>query len=182
MRLIELTEKKSDPIVYVDLDGVLADLFGYIAKIHNVYHYKELSQIDLDKFLDKNHIEAKELFSNLPLARNAYELLDIIKHHAGTFNILSSPLTSDDEGSKKGSIIGKKNWLVKHNIHPRKAVFDHDKYKYAVQPDGTPNILIDDYGKNVRLWKEAGGIAIKYQADESDINSVKDALEKVFKR
>ena len=41
-------------------------------------------------------------------------------------------------------------------------------------------MLIDDYGVNIRAWNQAGGIAIKYQADESPVSIVKDALEKVF--
>lgn len=180
MRLFELTEQKSKPILFLDMDGVLCDLFGYAAEIHDVEHYNQMTQADFAKFFNKNHIEAKQLFSNLPLAPNAYELLDIIKKYAGSFNILSSPLTSGDEGAKQGSIIGKKNWLAKHNINPKHAIFEHDKYKYAVQSDGTPNILIDDYGKNIRLWNQAGGIAIKYQADEDSPSKVEEALKKIY--
>jgi hypothetical protein len=61
-------------------------------------------------------------------------------------------------------------------------VFEHDKYKYAVQPDGTPNILIDDYGVNIRAWDAAGGTAIKYQADENDLSEILDVLQKVFEK
>ena len=42
------------------------------------------------------------------------------------------------------------------------------------------NILIDDYGVNIRKWREAGGIAIKYQADEQPISDVINPLRKIF--
>ena len=72
-------------------------------------------------------------------------------------------------------------WLAKHiKVPADKIVFEHDKYKYAVQPDGTPNILIDDYGVNTRAWDAAGGIAVKYQADEDTLDKVVQVLAKVF--
>jgi hypothetical protein len=40
--------------------------------------------------------------------------------------------------------------------------------------------LIDDYGVNIRKWREAGGIAIKYQADEQPISDVINPLRKIF--
>ena len=63
-----------------------------------------------------------------------------------------------------------------------KIVFEHEKFKYAVQPDGTPNILIDDYGVNTRAWDAAGGTAIKYQADEDSLDKVVQVLAKVFEK
>jgi hypothetical protein len=104
-------------------------------------------------------------------------LLSIVKKYAGGYRILSSPLNFDREGSIKG----KREWLAKHiNVPADKIVFEHEKFKYAVQPDGTPNILIDDYGVNTRAWDAAGGTAIKYQADEDSLDKVVQVLAKVF--
>jgi predicted chitinase len=114
---------------------------------------------------------AYELFKDLPAFPSANKLLQMVVDFAGSYKILSSPLNFD----KEGSIKGKKEWLGKHiNVPADGWVFDHEKYKYAKGPDGKPNILIDDYGVNIRAWEQAGGIAIKYQADE-------DSLSKVFK-
>ena len=49
-------------------------------------------------------------------------------------------------------------------------IFTGNKHKYAI--DGltrTPNILIDDKPENIRRWKEAGGIGIRFQCNEDDI-------------
>ena len=51
------------------------------------------------------------------------------------------------------------------------------KDSYAVQADGTPNILIDDRGKNIQGWLSRGGYGIKYQADEDPLSKVVDGIK-----
>ena len=59
--------------------------------------------------------------------------------------------------------------------HPPQAIiFDHEKYKFARQADGTPNILIDDWDTNIRLWEAQGGIGILYKDRD-----YKEALNKL---
>ena len=155
------------PIVFLDMDGVIVDLFGYAADITGVTDTKELSQEQFDKFFAGH--DAEELFADLPKFKSADKLVSIIDQLAGSFNILSSPLAED----KPGSIRGKNRWLDKNiSIMPAKRIFDHEKYKYATQSDGTPNILIDDYKFNINKWREAGGIAIRYRADRMDPDSI----------
>jgi len=155
--------------VYVDMDGVLADLFNHAGSVNDVEHYNQMTQAQWEEFFKNSN--AYELFKNLPVFPTANKLLQMVVNYAGGYNILSSPLNFD----RAGSIKGKREWLSKHiNVPADQIIFEHEKYKYAVSADGTPNVLIDDYGVNIRKWADAGGIAIKYQADE-------DSLQKVFK-
>lgn len=180
MKIEELLENinhrgKGTPVVYVDMDGVLVDLYNHAAEIHDVNHYNDMSQEDWETFFRDS--DAYHLFRDAPAFPTANKLLELVKKFAGEYTILSSPLGFD----KQGSVKGKREWLGKHvSVTPDHIVFEHDKYKYAVQPDGTPNILIDDYGVNTRAWAAAGGIAIKYQADEDPITKVTNVLKKVF--
>jgi len=177
MKINELLESldTGKPIVYVDMDGVLADLYNHAAEIHDVDHYNEMTPKEWENFFKDS--DAYHLFRDIDAFPTANELLSLVKKYAGGYRILSSPLNFDREGSIKG----KREWLAKHiKVPADKIVFEHDKYKYAVQPDGTPNILIDDYGVNTRAWDAAGGIAIKYQADEDTLDKVVKVLEKVF--
>jgi len=175
MRIFEL-KQESKPITYVDMDGVLADLYNYAAELHDVETYHHMSKDQWEKFFKDS--DAHHLFSNIPPFSTANKLLEIVKHYAGGYCILSSPLSFD----KRGSIRGKTEWLKKHiTVSPDKVIFEHEKYKYAVQPNGTPNILIDDYGVNTRAWTAAGGIAIKFQSDEDPISKVVNILEKVYR-
>jgi len=166
MRASELSAKGIK--VYVDMDGVLADLFNHAGAIHDVEHYSAMTQDQWEEFFKNSN--AYELFRDLPVFPSANKLLQMVKDFAGGYTILSSPLSFD----KEGSIKGKREWLQKHiHVTPDNIIFEHNKAKYATD-DGHPNILIDDYGVNIRAWGTAGGIPIKYQADE-------DSLQKVFK-
>lgn len=179
MKIVELLENKypSKPICFVDMDGVLADLYNYAAEIHDVDHYNEMTKDEWEAFFKDSN--AYTLFRDIPPFANANQLLNLVKNLAGGYRILSSPLGFD----RPGSIKGKTEWLAKHiNVPADETVFDHEKYNYAVQSDGTPNILIDDYGVNTRAWDQAGGIAIKFQNDENEISEVVDVLEKVFQK
>jgi 5'(3')-deoxyribonucleotidase len=179
MKIDELLEdaNSSKPIVYVDMDGVLADLYNYAAEIHDVGHYHNMTPDKWKSFFRDS--DAYHLFRDVTPFPTANTLLELVKKYAGGYRILSSPLNFDREGSIKG----KREWLAKNiNVPADKIIFEHEKYKYAVQPDGTPNILIDDYGVNTRAWDQAGGIAVKYQADEDTLDKVAEVLQKVFEK
>ena len=172
MKIIEAITK---PIVYVDMDGVLADLFNHVADIHDVEHYNDMSDDEWDHFFQ--HTNAYKLFRDLPAFPTANTLLKMVKDLAGGYQILSSPLNFD----RKGSIKGKREWLEKHITVPADGIiFEHEKYKYAVS-NRKSNILIDDFRKNITAWNEAGGIGIKYQADEDSLDDLKTQLSKALK-
>jgi predicted chitinase/5'(3')-deoxyribonucleotidase len=173
MRASELLPKGIK--VYVDMDGVLADLFNHAGSIHDVEHYSSMSKDQWEEFFKNSN--AYELFRDLPAFPTANKLLQMVKDFAGGYTILSSPLSFD----KAGSIKGKREWLNKHiHVSPDNIIFEHDKAKYATA-DGHPNILIDDYGVNIRAWGSAGGIPIKYQADEDNLQKVFKALQAASK-
>ena len=96
----------------------------------------------------------------LPLTNNAQNLLNIIKDLKGEYKILSAPLANDPKAEPH-----KREWVKKNLAFfpPKEVIISADKYKWAKQPDGTPNILIDDFGKNVDAWEAAGGTGFKYK-------------------
>ena len=163
--------KTGKPVIYIDMDGVLCDLFNRAAELNSVDHYHQMTKAQWESFLQDS--DAYELFTGLPMFTTANALLEMVKGMFGGYRILSSPLSFD----KAGSIAGKREWLQKHITVPADGwIFDHEKFKYAVQSDGTPNILIDDWSKNIVPWNERGGIGIKYQADENSLAELKQML------
>jgi 5'(3')-deoxyribonucleotidase len=123
--------------VYVDMDGVLADLFNHAGSVNDVEHYNQMTQAQWEEFFKNSN--AYELFKSLPVFPTANKLLQMVVNYAGGYNILSSPLNFD----KAGSIKGKREWLSKHiNVPADQIIFEHEKYKYAVNSDGTHRLNI----------------------------------------
>jgi len=153
----EAQELSSVSTIYVDMDGVLADFFGAWAKLMKKDHWTKIDDImpALQKIRD-----TENFWLDLPLTVNAKNLLMLIKDVKGEYNILSSPLPDDPNSEPH-----KREWIKKNlNFFPPKdIIITHDKAKYATTEDGTPNILIDDYGVNIQKWEAAGGVGFKHK-------------------
>lgn len=171
------------PKVYLDMDGVLADFFTEYAKLAGIESgsYRDIPPAKTNPTLNK--MVGTDFFARLPECRNAQSVvelaLEFAKAHGGSgYSICSSPLRGDHENSAAQ----KKIWIQKHlNPQPQEVIIAADKSKYAVQADGTPNILIDDRGSNISSWESKGGIAIKYQADEDGLDVIVKGLGRANK-
>ena len=165
---------KGNPEVYVDMDGVLVDFFTEWAKLMKVKTYRDIPRKEIPKAL-KKIVDTPNFWEELPALSGYKELLSTIKKLKGKYKILSSPLANDPNVDP-----GKREWVRKNLgfFKPEQVIIDHNKSKYAKQSDGTPNLLIDDFGKNVKAWQSAGGIAIKHHT--STTNDTVNAITKVF--
>ena len=175
MKLSELTsinEEKGKPIVFVDMDGVLADFFGAWAKLDGKDHYKDIDDPEAKLQLVREH---PTFWIDLPMLSGANKLMSAIKKYAGSYNICSKPLEGDPNSEPQ-----KRLWVKKHlsKFAPNEVFLTHNKAAHALQTDGTPNILIDDFGKNIKAWEEAGGIGIKHDNETVDqsIEKLKSSL------
>jgi 5'(3')-deoxyribonucleotidase len=184
MKFFELANGlESRPVIYVDMDGVLADFFGPIAQHHGVKTWRDARKQRRQAGSKIDKIARKPgYFLHLKPLSNAGHLISGVLKLAGRYSILSSPLLSNVEQSSRE----KSEWLEHHlqNNPPRAVVFDHEKFKYARQADGTPNILIDDYDTNIHLWEANGGIGILYRNSECDraLKQLQGALHGRFRR
>ena len=152
-----LGEISKNSEIYVDMDGVLADFFGEWSKSQGVDNWKQID--DPAKAIGKIK-DIDDFWLNLPVLPKAKSLLSLIKQVKGSYKICTSPLADDPRSEPH-----KREW-VKKNLDffpPEKVIVTHNKPQFATQPDGTPNILIDDYGVNIEAWEKAGGIGFKYK-------------------
>ena len=175
----DMTDGK--PIVYIDMDGVLADFFGGVEKLYGVQHWKELSS-DKTKDLKQeviNRITGTDFFATLPKFDSSGELISMVKDFTGgNFSINTSPLRGDNENSAKY----KKLWIQNNIEQPDEIVITGRKESYAKdKASGTPNILIDDRPVNIQRWQGAGGYGILYQANRDSLTKVKQALDQYGK-
>jgi len=165
------------PIVYLDMDGVMADFFGGIEKLYGVDHWKELTS-DRTKDLKAeviNRITGTNFFETLPKFPTADQLISMVKEFTGgTFSICSSPLRGDNANSAKW----KKVWISKNIEQPKDIIITGRKESYAVdKKTKQANILIDDRPINIDRWQGAGGFGILYQANRDSLAKVKAGLE-----
>jgi len=165
--------EKQEPIVYVDMDGVLADFFAEWAKLAGIKSgsYRDIPPAKVDPTL--NMMIDTDFFARLPKFPTTDQLIKLVIEQFGKYSILSSPLRNDHNNSKKHKL----SWINKHlNPRPVNSIIVANKQGYAVS-NGIPNILIDDRGLNIENWNKAGGHGIKYQADEDSLSVVVKGLQ-----
>jgi len=163
-QLFEASKDEDLPEIYCDLDEVLVDFLraadaavgGNFSKADRETRWSIINQI-------------KGFWANVGWKPNAKRLYDfIIRYDA---HVLSA-FTGRDPTSK----VGKMKWLKKNtkfkraNVH---LVLRSQKKSYAKTKDEKPNVLIDDYDKNIREWEAAGGIGIHHTDVGKTISELK---------
>ena len=163
------------PVVYLDMDGVIADFFGGVEKLYGVGHWKQLTS-DKSKDLRQDVIDritGTNFFETLPKFPSADPLIAMIKKFTGgKFSILTSPLRGDHDNSAKW----KKVWINQNIEQPDETIVTGRKEKYATSK-GTANILVDDRPINIQKWQDKGGYGILYQANKNSLSTIEQALK-----
>jgi hypothetical protein len=159
------------PQIYCDMDMVLVDFLRGANDQLKSEGYP--ISFDLAPKSDKDLkweliMRKKDFWATLPPMNDAMKLWKFIKPHQPY--ILSTPSSRMAESKP-----GKRKWVRKHlgpvkeiNLVPR-----WEKQKYAVDKDGNPNILIDDYIKNIREWRAKGGIGVHHTSALNTIKQLK---------
>lgn len=166
------------PQLYVDMDGVLADFqtaaTGYFA-INPRTEGKAFNTLWQSKDgWPRLMREWPTFWMDLPMMPHAAQLWTLVApHHPSILTAIPEAWPSASTGKR----IWCKRHLPKFGYHPNEqfhAVLRAQKAKFAKQPDGTPNILIDDLAKNIQEWQSAGGQGILYQ--DGNFTQIKAAL------
>ena len=163
--ITELLEasKEDLPDIYCDMDQVLCNFMKAADKAVGG------SFVQADRDTRWNNIQqTKNFWANLEWMPGAKKIVQSILRYDA--HILSA-FSGKDPNSKSG----KMKWLSKNtnfkrgNIH---LVLRAQKASFA-QTDGKPNVLIDDYIKNIKEWESKGGIGIHHTAVPKTLNELK---------
>jgi len=170
-------------MIYLDMDGVIADFFGEIAVQFGVDHWKSIQ----DKELSFGTLANTDFFNRIPCffdednpsVNISAKIVDIVKqrawHNEINWGICSSPM----RGDTFNSAYWKRIWLERMGFMPEveNCIFTSNKHKYAYSKmDNKPNILIDDKPENIMRFKKAGGYGIRFQANLDDIGYLEEEL------
>ena len=165
--------------IYLDMDGVIADFFGGVAKKFGVDHWKSIQ----DREIAFATLSNTDFFYNLDIFPETNSIVKFVKEISdGDWGICSSPM----RGDIMNSAYWKRLWLERWDITPplvENMIFTSNKHKYAMNKlDRTSNILIDDKLQNIDRWNQAGGIGIRFQCNEDDTNeylfpAIREALQ-----
>jgi hypothetical protein len=168
---------------YEDIRDILQkgkehELIGNNPKLHEAYENVAKAighKIDLDnpsvkklmfKVISQN---PGKWFHQLSPLKGGDEVWRFINNLNYVVKILSAGVSG-----KKGALTaedGKKEW-VKDNLTPQPdevivAEKSSDKKNWAINADGSSNILIDDKHSNIESWESAGGIGILHTPGDS---------------
>jgi 5'(3')-deoxyribonucleotidase len=178
MKIKELMEDIDNPMphLYLDMDGVQADLFHRVAELENVEHWDDIPDQNeaITRLSLKGYKSVYDLFRNLEPLPGGQVIIKWLHDNKIPFTVLSAPLRNENQAS----IEGKKDWLDQYNPGTSQdAIFTQRKFKYATI-NGKPNVLVDDYNYYLNSWAEAGGIAVKH-SDASTDHTIKQ-LTKIY--
>lgn len=163
-------------ILYLDMDGVIANFCAALAEKNGVDHWKKIPNKELALF----NLKCTDFSNTIELYPSTQKLVSAVKQIAGDdYGICSSPLTDDQYNSS----YWKRVWLERHGLMPSipNLIFTRNKEKYAVERiDSSPNILVDDKINNVKQWNNAGGIGIHYYADKDNVDELITMLKAAY--
>ena len=159
--------------VFLDMDGVTAKFFERFASDNGVKKWTDI--LDVSKALDK--MKGTDFFWWLDEYETTKDLLAFVSQY--DWGICSSPLTGDEYNSA----YWKRRWLEDKGYMPKiqNLIFTHNKEQFSTNRiDGSPNLLIDDKPTNCKKWRDEGGIAIRYQANEDSLDELIDRIAKIM--
>lgn len=151
------------PTIFCDMDQVLVDFIGGAEDAIG----EPFATADKDQRWNKI-ANTKGFWANLSWLSGGKRLWDFISKY--DTEILSA--YSNRDGTSRN---GKLKWLSKNTKIKRgkiNLVMRSDKQKYATT-NGKPNVLIDDYIKNITEWEAKGGIGIHHTNVSKTISELK---------
>ena len=145
-------------MIFLDLDGVMADLEGHY--LHNFGHTMDKAPSRREMWANVHNYH--EFFYNMPPVKGAIDFYGKIRH-------LRPVVLTSCPASRYGVVANEKKRWVQELLDAEMLVIPccgSETKQWFIQNKG--DILIDDYGQNCREWEAAGGIAIKHEGEDFD--------------
>jgi hypothetical protein len=153
------------PILFLDLDGVLADFDGGFPRIFGVDH-RHIGEAEMWEHIKKR----PDFFAELEPFPGAVEFF----HSVAPLSPMI--LTAAPKSDYMNAARAKMAWVRAHIDYrvPVLPVMGGSNKPAFIQRPG--DVLVDDYGRNCDLWADAGGLAIKHESFAATF----EALQQVY--
>lgn len=147
-------------MLYIDIDGVLADSDGYLAELEpRITSDTHLLFKTLAKNSETVFLKSKPLIDlSILKSFEEFKLLTALPNRA---NIDSFYEDSTDVDKVFNNYINNKKTWVKNNIGDCEVIITDAAADKAIYCKSSKDILIDDSSKNRKKWVAKGGIAFK---------------------
>ena len=166
MKLFELEKEYK---IFVDLDGVVADLDKHVLDLTGKT-FPQLRKNDKDdgfqNFVDSERKKGHSVFGELDLMPDAKQLWDYIVKH--------KPSILTATGVPEAQATAEKIQWVMNNLNGYDQI--HTVKKSILKAEyAQPNyILIDDREKSIKPWRKAGGIGILHTSAADTISQLQE--------
>lgn len=148
--------------IFLDLDGVMADLEGHYLSTFGHTMKDAPSRNQMWRNIDQH----EGFWLDIPVMKGGKEfytwLLAQCYHHGAELAILTA---APDNEKHYGIARHKKQW-VKQHLGDVMVLPSYGSERKAAFLQNPGDILIDDWHKNIKAWKEEGGIGIKHIGDD----------------
>lgn len=155
---------QTEYILYLDMDGVLADFDSAFEKISgglSADQYKAQGNSPSKLFLS----QGPSFWRDLTWIQGGHELLNFSLANFKVVRILSSAGTGKDWKKYKEVQSGKMEWLATHIPQiPRRNIIIVPFHSLKARHAGPDRILVDDHTVNINGWVKAGGIGILHNS------------------
>lgn len=154
--------------IFLDMDGVICDFRKQCEKFHCI----DKNQVNWEIIYD----EGPEFWENIEWTKDGLFFYKWLRQLCKEENIDLYILTSVNFRDGK---IGKLNWLKKNipefDTHH---ILITNKGKEKALYANNETLLVDDFGKNCKIFEKAGGIAIKFENAAQAKNDIASMLIK----
>jgi hypothetical protein len=156
------------PIVFLDLDGVMADFEGYFES-HFGFRHDSVSDKEMWRLIDAH----ENFFGSLPPLPGALTFCDTLYDSWGGLPII---LTACPRTNYFKAAIQKRDWVHNHiskRLHVLPVMGGKNKCLFMKQRG---DVLIDDFEKNIVPWREMGGVGIVHTSFEDTLAKLKEVF------
>jgi 5' nucleotidase, deoxy (Pyrimidine), cytosolic type C protein (NT5C) len=165
---------------YIDLDGVMVDLYNGLQNKLNFTFPKEQSPENTKRIHATWDKIAKEYptfwfdLDPLPYYKELYEQIRSICPAPLILSATPEPYVGDDDMNCRNQKI---SWVYKHLGAPQamRAIITKSKLKQNfIDPKLGMNVLIDDHLGNIARWYAAGGVGIHHTDIETTLKKLQE--------